>query len=146
MWRAWVGFDDVLLVGERVVRPRKNVLRLRGAFRDVERCAYRERFGACCVARYPRHEHEVTFVDVPYLCASFFDDARCLVAENDRRLSWAMHLVKLRVTDTGGELTHDDLRRAGIGQYDFFDAQRCRFLRQYYDVRARTHFSDLPSQ
>ncbi len=35
-----------------------------------------------------------------------------------------VHLMQLRMADAGRELPHDDLRRARVGQCDFFDAQR----------------------
>ncbi len=43
------------------------------------------------------------------------------------------------MADAGRELTHDNLRRTRVRQFDLLDAQRCLFLRQYHDVRARTH-------
>ena len=76
------------------------------------------------IARHPGDEDDVARLHVGHLRADFDHLAGRLVAQDLVAVARIVHLVQLRVADTGRELSDDDLKIAGIRQVDALDGQR----------------------
>ena len=61
------------------------------------------------------------------------------MAEHDVALARLVDLVELAVADPAGVLSDQHLVRAGIGELDFFDAQRPGFFGQDRDAGCDRH-------